>query len=135
MHVNFRSQLFINGEHAPAASGKTFTVLNPANNEVLTELAEAGTEDVNRAVAAAGLAFDEGPWPKMKTAERAKMIRRFVELLVKHAPELERIGSLDECVSVKKRVLDQFLPCPHRLNCSHYSKLGKLPKQWKSNVV
>jgi len=102
MEANLRSQLFINGEYAAAASGKTFPVLNPANNGLLTDLAEAGVEDVNRAVAAARKAFDDGPWPKMKTAERAKMIRRFAELLVKHAPELERIESLDVGKPVKE---------------------------------
>ena len=102
MQSTFRSQLFIDGEYIPAASGKTFPVLNPANNTILTELAEAGVEDVNRAVAAARKAFDDGPWPKMKTVDRAKMIRRFAELLVKHAPELERIESLDVGKPVKE---------------------------------
>lgn len=102
MQPTLRSRLFINGEYVDAASGKTFAVLNPATNEVLTDLAEAGVEDVNRAVAAARKAFDEGPWPKMKTAERARMLRRFAELLVKHAPELERIESLDVGKPVKE---------------------------------
>lgn len=102
MHPTLRSQLFIDGEYVPATSGKTFSVLNPATNEVLTELAEAGVEDVNRAVTAARKAFDDGPWPKMKTAERAKMLRRFAELLVTHAPELERIESLDVGKPVKE---------------------------------
>lgn len=102
MQPTLRSQLFINGEYVSAASGKTFPVVNPATNEVLTDLAEAGVEDVNRAVAAARKAFDAGPWPKLKTAERAKMLRRFAELLVKHAPELERIESLDVGKPVKE---------------------------------
>jgi acyl-CoA reductase-like NAD-dependent aldehyde dehydrogenase len=102
MQPTFRSQLFIDGEYIPAASGKTFPVLNPANNTILIELAEAGVEDVNRAVAAARKAFDDGPWPKMKTVDRARMIRRFAELLVKHAPELERIESLDVGKPVKE---------------------------------
>ena len=102
MQPTFRSQLFINGEYVSAVGGKTFPVFNPANNETLTELAEAGVEDVNRAVDAARKAFDNGPWPKMKTAERAEMIRRFAELMVKHAPELERIESLDVGKPVKE---------------------------------
>jgi aminomuconate-semialdehyde/2-hydroxymuconate-6-semialdehyde dehydrogenase len=102
MQPTFRSQLFINGEYVSAAGGKTFPVLNPANNEMLTELAEAGVEDVNRAVYAARKAFNKGPWPKMKTEERAKMIRRFAELMVKHTPELERIESLDVGKPVKE---------------------------------
>jgi acyl-CoA reductase-like NAD-dependent aldehyde dehydrogenase len=102
MQPTLRTQLFIGGEYVPSVSGKTFPVLNPANNVMLTELAEAGIDDVNRAVTAARKAFDEGPWPRMKTAERAKMIRRFAELLVKHAPELERIESLDVGKPVKE---------------------------------
>ena len=102
MQSTLRSHLFIDGEYVPAVSGKTFSILNPANNEVLTELAEAGIDDVNRAVTAARKAFDNGPWPKMKTAERAKKIRRCAELLVKHAPELERIESLDVGKPVKE---------------------------------
>src|SRR5262245_31480635 len=102
MQPAIRSQLFINGEYVSAVSGKTFPVLNPANNEVITGVAKAGVEDVNRAVAAARRAFDDGPWPKMKTADRAKKIRRFAELLVKHAPELERIESLDVGKPVKE---------------------------------
>ncbi|HXG18596.1 MAG TPA: aldehyde dehydrogenase [Methylomirabilota bacterium] len=102
MQPTFRSQLFIYGEYVHSASGKTFPVVNPANNEVLTELAEAGVEDVNRAVAAARKAFDEGPWPRLKTAERARMLRHFAELLVKHAPELEQIESLDVGKPVKE---------------------------------
>ncbi|MCS6924801.1 MAG: aldehyde dehydrogenase [Candidatus Binatia bacterium] len=95
MIPTFRSQLFIDGEYVPAASGHTFPVFNPANNEVLAEVARAGSEEVERAVAAARRAFDEGPWPKMKTAERAKRLRRLAELLLEHAAELERIESLD----------------------------------------
>jgi aminomuconate-semialdehyde/2-hydroxymuconate-6-semialdehyde dehydrogenase len=102
MQPAFRCQLFIAGEYVPAASGKTFPVRNPANNEVLVEVAEADIEDVERAVAAARQAFEAGPWPKMKTAERAKQLRRFADLLVKHAPELERIESLDVGKPVKE---------------------------------
>ncbi|MEW6300411.1 MAG: aldehyde dehydrogenase [Thermodesulfobacteriota bacterium] len=102
MTPTFRSRLFIDGEYVPAASGRTFPVVNPANNEVLAEVAEAGAEDVDRAVAAARRAFDAGPWPKMKTAERARRLRRFAELLVTHAPELERVESLDVGKPVKE---------------------------------
>jgi 5-carboxymethyl-2-hydroxymuconate semialdehyde dehydrogenase len=102
MQPTFCSRLFIDGAYTQAASGKTFPVLNPANNEVLAEVAAADVEDVDRAVAAARKAFAEGPWPRMKTAERAKLLRRFAELLVKHAPELERIESLDVGKPVKE---------------------------------
>jgi len=46
-------------------TGKTFPTLDPRNGEVIAQVSEGDAEDVNRAVAAARKAFDEGPWPKM----------------------------------------------------------------------
>lgn len=46
-------------------SGKTFPTLDPRTGEIITHVAEGDVEDINRAVAAARKAFDEGPWPKM----------------------------------------------------------------------
>ncbi len=53
-------------------SGKKFPVYNPCTEEVLVEVAEADAADVDKAVAAARKAFDEGPWPKM-TAKVSSM--------------------------------------------------------------
>lgn len=47
------------------ALGKTFPTLDPRTGEVIAYVAEGDAEDVNRAVAAARKAFDEGPWPRM----------------------------------------------------------------------
>lgn len=47
------------------SSGKTFPTLDPRTGEVITHVAEGDSEDVDRAVAAARKAFDQGPWPKM----------------------------------------------------------------------
>ena len=47
------------------ASGKTFQTLDPRTGDVIANIAEGDAEDVNRAVAAARKAFDEGPWPRM----------------------------------------------------------------------
>lgn len=45
--------------------GKTFPTFDPRTGDVIANVAEGDTEDVNRAVRAARKAFDEGPWPKM----------------------------------------------------------------------
>ena len=45
--------------------GKTFPTLDPRTGDVIAQVAEGDAEDVNRAVASARKAFDEGPWPKM----------------------------------------------------------------------
>lgn len=46
-------------------TGKTFPTFDPRTGEVIANVAEADAEDINRAVAAARKAFDEGPWPRM----------------------------------------------------------------------
>ncbi|KAI3980184.1 hypothetical protein MKX01_033325, partial [Papaver californicum] len=62
--VNY-TKLLINGEFVNSASGKTFPTLDPRTGNVIAHVAEGDAEDINRAVAAARKAFDEGPWPKM----------------------------------------------------------------------
>ncbi|MDO8277207.1 MAG: aldehyde dehydrogenase family protein, partial [Burkholderiaceae bacterium] len=53
--------LLIDGRWTPALSGRTFPTINPSNGKVLAQIAQAGPEDVDLAVAAARRAF-EGPW-------------------------------------------------------------------------
>jgi betaine-aldehyde dehydrogenase len=86
-----RYGLRIGGEVLPAAAGRTFTVLNPATGEPVAEVAEAGPEDVDRAVRAARAAFDAGPWPRTPAAERAATLWRLAALLRENAEELARV--------------------------------------------
>ena len=60
--ISSPTELLVDGEWSAAASGETFTTRNPATNAPLAEVAKAGSEDVDRAVAAARRAFDKGPW-------------------------------------------------------------------------
>lgn len=87
--------LYINGEYVPAISGKTFDVVNPANEEVISEVSEAQEEDINIAIAAARKAFDEGEWTKMDAAERSHLIYKFADLLEENREELAQLESLD----------------------------------------
>src|SRR5262245_44155269 len=79
-----RRNLLINDEWVPAASSKTFPVYNPATGTVLVEVAEADKEDVDRAVAAARRAFDEGPWRKMTASQRGKLLWKLAGLIEDH---------------------------------------------------
>ena len=80
--------LLIDGQNLPARSGKTFKVVNPATEEVIAEVAEAGAADVDAAVAVARRTFDEGVWRSLPGAERARIMLRFAELVEAHADEL-----------------------------------------------
>jgi len=88
-------RLIINGELVDAASGRTFTTTNPATEEVITTVAEAGAEDVDRAVKAARAAFESGPWPKMRAAERQRILWKLGDLIMANADEIARLETLD----------------------------------------
>ena len=62
------TKLLINNKWVDSSSGKTFPTINPATGEVITQVAEADAPDVDKAVAAARAAFDNGPWRKKLTA-------------------------------------------------------------------
>src|SRR3984885_13125618 len=88
-------QLFINGQWADAASGRTFETLNPATGEVLATVAEGDAEDINRAVRAARRAFEEGPWSRMTPSDRGRAIWRIGDLILEHLEELAQLETLD----------------------------------------
>ena len=54
----------------------------------------AGASDVDRAVSAARVAFDSGPWPRMTAKERGRVIYRLADLLEKHSEELALLETL-----------------------------------------
>ncbi|KAJ8759033.1 hypothetical protein K2173_003271 [Erythroxylum novogranatense] len=85
--VNY-NQLLINGKFVDAASGKTFPTLDPRSGDVIAHVAEGDAEDINRAVAVARKAFDDGPWPRMTVYERQMILLRFADLLEKHNDEI-----------------------------------------------
>ncbi|XP_058749404.1 aldehyde dehydrogenase family 2 member B4, mitochondrial-like isoform X3 [Vicia villosa] len=85
--INY-TQLLINGKFVDAASGKTFPTYDPRTGEVISQVAEGDAEDINRAVAAAREAFDNGPWPKMTAYERSRILLRFADLVEKHNDEI-----------------------------------------------
>ncbi|XP_010928601.1 aldehyde dehydrogenase family 2 member B7, mitochondrial [Elaeis guineensis] len=89
------TQLLINGQFVDAASGKTFPTLDPRTGDVIACVAEGDAEDINRAVAAARKAFDEGPWPRMTAYERSRILLRFADLMEKHNDEIAALETWD----------------------------------------
>jgi phenylacetaldehyde dehydrogenase len=93
-------RLLIGGEWRDAESGATSRVTDPSTGRVVTEVAEAGTEDVDRAVAAAREVFEEGSWRHLNGGQRAKLLWRIADLIEDAAPELAEIEALDNGKSV-----------------------------------
>ncbi|KAJ8753585.1 hypothetical protein K2173_022826 [Erythroxylum novogranatense] len=92
VQINYTQHL-INGKWVDSASGKTFPAYDPRTEQVIAHVAEGDAEDINRAVAAARKAFDEGPWPKMTPYERSMILLRFADLVEKHNDELAALES------------------------------------------
>jgi aldehyde dehydrogenase (NAD+) len=80
--------LLIDGEWVPAASGKTFSCVDPYSEESWGRVPLAGVEDVDRAVRAARRAFDADGWPQTAPAARAALLRRLAQLIEENADAL-----------------------------------------------
>ena len=76
-----RSELVIGGRKQPAAEGTTFTVSEPGRGTLMAEVAQAGAEDVRRAVAAAHRAFESGPWSRTSATERGRVLSKVAALV------------------------------------------------------
>lgn len=90
-----RTQAFIDGAFVDAHDGATFTTPNPATGEALIDIAASGAADVDRAVAAARRAFEEGVWSRLAPAERKSILLAFADLIELNLEELALIESID----------------------------------------
>jgi phenylacetaldehyde dehydrogenase len=88
-------QLFINGEWVAAADGATFDVLDPSTGKSIAQVARGGAEDVNRAVKAARVAFETGPWRTLAVHERSKLMYRLADAIEDNAEIFAQLESLD----------------------------------------
>ena len=95
-HVTIKDsyELFIDGKFTSSKDGSYRDNINPATEKTLTKVAEAGAEDVERAVEAARQAY-EGPWSKMPAAERGKFLFRIARMIQERSRELAIIESMD----------------------------------------
>jgi aldehyde dehydrogenase (NAD+) len=108
-----RYGLFIGGEFVPPADGGYFTTLNPATEEPLAEVAQAGPPDVDRAVAAARDAY-EGPWGATPGRDRAKYLYRIARVIQERAREFAVLESLDNGKPIREsRDVDIPLAAAH----------------------
>ena len=88
IRIKHADKLFIGGEWVAPSTGAKIAVVSPITEEMIFSFAEAREADVDRAVAAARKAFDEGPWPRLSPAERAGYIRKFSEAIAARNDEL-----------------------------------------------
>ncbi|HWX23102.1 MAG TPA: aldehyde dehydrogenase family protein [Candidatus Binatia bacterium] len=88
------NQLFINGRFQGASSGKVFSLVNPANEELLGDVAAGDERDVETAVAGAERAYED-VWRDMAPGKRTETLFRLAALMRQHAEELAQLEMLN----------------------------------------
>src|SRR5205085_9064860 len=88
-------QLVVNGRVEESSTGKTIDVINPATGDLLTTVPDAGSADVDRAVAAARATFEKKAWRGMDPSKKEKILWNLSEILLKNKEELAALESME----------------------------------------
>jgi 5-carboxymethyl-2-hydroxymuconic-semialdehyde dehydrogenase len=98
MTVNFipgTIEHWIGGRHVPSADGATFGVADPVSNKEYTRAAAGGPQDIDRAVAAARDAFDNGPWPGLAARARATILNKVADGIEARSEQIAAAETFD----------------------------------------
>jgi betaine-aldehyde dehydrogenase len=109
-------QMFINGEWVASKSAKTFPVYDPSTEEVIAQVPDGDADDVNRAVAAAKAAFEEGPWGTSTAQERGRVLFRLAEKIRQNAAMLAEL----ECRNTGKPIVEAEYDITDAATCFEY---------------
>jgi len=90
-----QTKMLIDGKWRDSQSGKTFATINPATEEVITQVAEGDAADIDLAVKAARNAFDSGPWRSMDARDRGRLLNKLADQIESHIDELAELETLD----------------------------------------
>ncbi len=99
--LSLQNKAFIGGQYVASASGETFDCISPCDGALLTQVANCGAEDVDRAVAAARAAFEKGDWRNMAPKDRKAALMRFAQLIEDHTEELAVMETIDAGKPIK----------------------------------
>src|SRR5664280_2839940 len=86
-------QMHVNGEWIASNSGKTFPVYDPSTEEVIAEVPDSNAKDVDRAVAAAKEAFENGPWASGTAQERGRVLFKLADAVRQNTAALAELES------------------------------------------
>jgi betaine-aldehyde dehydrogenase len=88
-------KMYVNGEWVTSKSGKTFPVYDPSTEEVIAQVPESDSNDVDRAVAAAKAAFEEGPWSQTTAQDRGRILNRLAQKIRNETAKLAELEALN----------------------------------------
>src|SRR6201993_5238802 len=109
-------QMFINGEWVASKSAKTFPVYDPSTEEIIAQVPDANAEDVNRAVAAAKTAFEDGPWATTTAQERGRVLFRLADKIRQNLTALAEL----ECRNTGKPIVEAEFDLNDVATCFEY---------------
>jgi betaine-aldehyde dehydrogenase len=109
-------QLFINGEVVASRSNKTIPVYDPSTEEIIAQVPDANSDDVNRAVVAAKAAFEDGPWATTTPQERGRVLFRLAEKIRHNSPMLAEL----ECRNTGKPIVEAEYDINDVATCFEY---------------
>jgi phenylacetaldehyde dehydrogenase len=110
-------KLFINGEWVASSHDATIDIIDPSSGKVVGKMADASDQDVDRAVAAARTAFDDGRWTGLPPLVREGMIQRLADLLEANADEFAELESID---NGKPRTVSGAIDIPGAIGMLRY---------------
>lgn len=113
--------LYINGQFRESSDGGTFNAVNPANGEVIAQIAKATVEDTRSAIDAARNTFDSGVWSELPREERSRIIKQIVDKINENSRHLTGLEVADSGSTLKKAGEDVFLSAK---SLNHYSKMA-----------
>src|SRR5215467_10780194 len=109
-------QLYVNGEWVEGSSGKTFPVYDPSTEEVIAQVPDGNSKDVDRAVAAAKAAFEEGPWATTTPQERGRVLFRLADKIRQNSGMLAEL----ECRNTGKPIVEAEYDVNDVATCFEY---------------
>jgi aldehyde dehydrogenase (NAD+) len=116
-------RLWIGGEWEKPSSGATLDVISPFSEQVVGRVPEAQKADVDKAVAAARKAFDEGPWPRLSASERADVMGKLQGALQSRAGDLATTITTEMGSPITFSHMGQVLAA--NLVLAYYAKLAR----------
>lgn len=99
--LKFDGRALINGKRQDSMSGKVFDCVSPVDGRILTQVARCEAQDVEDAVHAARVAFEDRRWSGLAPAQRKRILIRFADLLQANGDELAMTETLDMGKPVK----------------------------------
>ena len=136
-------RLLIDGQWVEASGAQRFDVINPSTGETLADEGLANAADVDLAVQAARRAFEQGPWGRMRPADRTRLLLKLADLLEQHGDELALLETLNTGKPLKMaRAFDITLAAEClRYNAGWATKLNgetrnvSLPGDWHAYTL